>query len=304
MSATRDTSETYRRVTADFESDGQRCAAWLFLPTGIERPPVVVMAHGFAAQRDFKLPEVAARFTKRGIAALVFDYRHLGESDGTPKNLISVNRQLADLRAAIAHLRERTDVDADRLGLWGTSFGGGHVITTAAQDAGVKAVVSQIPFVDGPSAIKKVGWRIALWGTLVGTYDTLRSVLGLSPYYVPVVGQPGERAVMNREGNYQGYMDLVPDGKPWPNHCAARVMFAFTFYSPMKYAAQVHCPTLVLMAQDEELNSRHRTRQMVKRLPHGTLQEFPGRHFAAYQGKQFEYVMHQAGEFFSQHLAM
>lgn len=295
-------TETFRRLNADFESDGQRCAAWLFLPVGVERPPVVVMAHGFAAERTFKLPEIAERFTQLGIAALVFDYRHLGASEGSPHGLVCVKRQLADIKAAIAHLRQRDDVDAARLGLWGTSFGGGHAITVAAADAGVKAVVSQIPYIDGRSAIGKAGWKISLWGTIVGTYDAIRGALGLKPYCIPVVGKPDTKAVMNRAGNWEGYFGLVPDNQEWSNLVPARVMFAFTFYSPMKYAEQVKCPTLVILAKDEELNSRYRTREMVKRLPHGQLVEIPGRHFAAYQD-EFEHAVGLAGDFFSEHLS-
>jgi len=138
-----------KRIDADFVSKGLKCAAWLYLPEGAARPPVVVMAHGFAAERSFGLPAFAERFAEKGLAVLLFDYRNFGDSEGEPRNLVSPKRHLEDWRAAIAHARSLEAVDGTRLGLWGTSFSGGHVLVSAARDKGVRAVVAQVPFVDG-----------------------------------------------------------------------------------------------------------------------------------------------------------
>src|ERR1700756_4395883 len=114
-----------------FNSGRNRISAWLYRPAsdGSEaKAPLLVMAHGLGAVRTMRLDAYAERFCAAGYACLVFDYRHFGASDGQPRQLLDVERQLADWSAAIAFARSRTDVDNKRIVLWGTSFGGGHVI--------------------------------------------------------------------------------------------------------------------------------------------------------------------------------
>src|SRR5688572_32040331 len=113
------------REAASFESDGERCAATWYWPDGAAaRWPCVVLAHGFSGTRDWILPDFGQRFAAAGFAALAFDYRHLGESAGTPRQIVDVRRQRADLRAAFAHARREPRIDPRRLALWGTSLGG------------------------------------------------------------------------------------------------------------------------------------------------------------------------------------
>ena len=107
------------------------------------------MAHGFSGVREQRLDAYAERFAQAGMAVLVFDYRHFGASEGEPRQLLSIARQLEDWRAAVAHARSLEGIDTKRIALWGSSFSGGHVIATAAKDPDVAAVVSQAPYTDG-----------------------------------------------------------------------------------------------------------------------------------------------------------
>lgn len=131
----------------EFESGGHAIDAELRRPDDVESPPVVVMAHGFGAERDFRLPAYADRFVDRGVTALLFDYRGFGDSEG-PNQLVDPFRHRADWLAAVDHARTLDGVDGDRLALWGTSFSTGHVVETAAR-RDVEAVLGQVPFVDG-----------------------------------------------------------------------------------------------------------------------------------------------------------
>src|SRR5688572_30315455 len=138
------------RQDITFVSGGKRCAAWLYLPDGATEPaPCVVMAHGFGGTRSDAVPAFAERFVEAGLAALVFDYRHFGDSEGEPRQLLDIARQHEDYRAAIAYVRSREEVDAARVALFGSSFSGGHVVHLAARDPSIAAVVSQVPFMDG-----------------------------------------------------------------------------------------------------------------------------------------------------------
>lgn len=130
-----------------YRSEGIRCAATLYRParTGKTRTPAIVMGHGFASVRQMSLPSYAPYFVEAGIAVLAIDYRFLGESDGEPRQQVLPHCQREDFRNALTWLARQPGIDAERLGLWGTSFAGGHVLQISAFDRRVKAVVSQVP---------------------------------------------------------------------------------------------------------------------------------------------------------------
>jgi alpha-beta hydrolase superfamily lysophospholipase len=134
------------RAEVSFTSGGLRCAAWLYRPPGPGPQALVVLAHGFAFPRDARLDAYAERFVAAGLAALVFDYRHFGASAGHPRQLMDIDRQLGDWRAAIAYARSLPGIDPDRIALWGTSFSGGHVAALAAADPRIAAAISQVPY--------------------------------------------------------------------------------------------------------------------------------------------------------------
>ena len=85
-----------------FASGGERCAADLYLPQGVDKPPIVVMGHGLGGLKNFRIPAFAERFVDRGLAVLAFDYRHWGGSAGEPRQLLSPRKQLEDWHAALA----------------------------------------------------------------------------------------------------------------------------------------------------------------------------------------------------------
>ena len=125
-----------------------------------------------------------------GISALAFDYRNFGESTGKPRQLLDISRQLTDWRSAVAFARTLPSVDPARIGLWGTSLSGGHVIEIAAEDPTIAAVISQSPFVDGPATLReqlsRAGSRAVVRLTLAGARDQLRALAGRPPHLVPV----------------------------------------------------------------------------------------------------------------------
>jgi len=121
-----------KRTDTYFISSGARCAAWFWEPEGAGPCPAVLLCHGFGAIKEARLDAYGDRFAQAGFAVLAIDYRHFGGSEGEPRHFGSVRRQLEDIAAALAHLRAQPQVDPNRVALWGTSFGGGHVLVTAA----------------------------------------------------------------------------------------------------------------------------------------------------------------------------
>jgi alpha-beta hydrolase superfamily lysophospholipase len=104
------------------------------------------MAHGFSATKEMGLDRYAEVFAAAGLAALVYDHRNLGASDGEPRQLINPWAQARDYRYALTWLAERPEVDATRLAVWGSSFSGGEAIVVGAVDDRVRAVVANVPF--------------------------------------------------------------------------------------------------------------------------------------------------------------
>ena len=144
-----------QRREVSFASGQDECAAWLYTAPDLNSPrPMVIMGHGLGAVREMRLDAYAQRFAAAGWSVLVFDYRHLGASGGTPRQILDIGRQRADWRAALAFVRTLPEVDVDRIALWGSSFGGGHVLRIASEDTRIAAVVAQCPFTDGPASLR------------------------------------------------------------------------------------------------------------------------------------------------------
>jgi cephalosporin-C deacetylase-like acetyl esterase len=158
------------RHDVEFSSEGTPVRGWLYIPDGAGPHPAVVLAGGWCYVRELVMPYYAQAFADAGIAALVFDYRNLGVSDGEPRQHLDPWMQIRDYQNAVSFLTTRPEVDADRIGAWGISYSGGHVIVLAATDPRVKVIVSQIPVVDGYENMRRVhgtmGYR-GLWSTIL-----------------------------------------------------------------------------------------------------------------------------------------
>lgn len=154
----------------EFLSEGTKIRGWYYAPEGAGPHPAVVLAGGWCYVRELVMPYYAEDFAAKGIGALVFDYRNLGVSDGEPRQHLDPWMQIRDYQNALSFLETRADVDSDRLGAWGISYSGGHVIVIAATDPRVKAIVSQIPVVDGYENMRRVhgtmGYR-RLWAEIL-----------------------------------------------------------------------------------------------------------------------------------------
>jgi fermentation-respiration switch protein FrsA (DUF1100 family) len=156
-----------------------------------------VLAHGLSAVRDQSLDRYAERFAEAGLTAIVFEYRHFGDSGGAPRQLLDIDRQLDDWRAAIAYARTLDGVEPTRVAIWGTSLSGGHVITLAADDPSVAAVVSQVAFADGLVTVPSLGLGQSLWLMREGLRDQIGALLRRPPHTIAVIGPAGSRRVLN-----------------------------------------------------------------------------------------------------------
>jgi dienelactone hydrolase len=276
-----------------FLSEGVTCRAWLYEPAAdVARPaPCIVMAHGLGGTRDASLPPYAERFAAAGFYVLLFDYRHLGGSDGEPRQLISMERQLADWAAAIAFARTAPGVDAERVGLWGCSLAGGHVLVAAARDKRIAAVAAQCPMLDGTAsarmAVRQAGFAMSMRMAGAALLDVARACIGKAPHYVPLAAPPGQLAAMATEDAYSGCMAIVPPG--WRNEVAARLFFTMPLYTPSRHARDVGCPTLLIACVHDTVTSTRAVEQTGARMgDRAQLIMLPIGHFDIYLGKWFE----------------
>ncbi|MGO9508108.1 MAG: alpha/beta hydrolase [Mycobacterium sp.] len=262
---------------------GEQLAAYVYRPeTADGDVPCVVMAHGFSGTRDVGLPEYAEAFRDAGFVAVVFDYRHFGDSTGEPRQLLDIARQLDDYRAVIGWARGLDGVDPDRIVLWGTSYSGGHVLSLAAADERIAAVIAQAPYTDSIATLKLVQPRNIARFMVEGLRDQLGAWLGRPPRLVRVVGTPVTFAVITAPGYESDFMALVTPDSKWRNEFAARLMLKFGFYRPGLKAKHLKMPLLITVCDLDAITPAAPAVKAAERAPRGELRRYPYRHFEIY----------------------
>ncbi|NUP21685.1 MAG: alpha/beta hydrolase [Streptomyces sp.] len=295
-------AHSFTRHDVAFASDDSSCAGWLYLPTGVTSPPVVVLGHGLGAVREMRLDAFAERFAQAGIAALAFTYRHFGDSGGHPRQLLSIKRQLADWDAAIAYVKARPDVDRSRVAVWGSSFGGGHAITVASRHPELRAAVAQCPFTDGLASALALGPVASLRMTPVIARDLAAGVRGKAPAMVPIAASPGSPALMNAPDALPGYEALQPPGTTFRNEVAARVIPTIAAYRPGRAAKKVTMPILFCVSDTDSVTPPAQTLRYARTAPRGEIKRYDAGHFDFYTGETFEQLVRDQTEFLARQL--
>src|SRR5215210_3751815 len=108
---------------------GVTLRGWFYHAQNATTPaPAVVMTHGMTAVKEMHLDDYAESFAEAGLNVVVYDHRNYGDSDGEPRQETDPVLQHRDIRNAITYTSTRSEVDASKIGLWGTSFAGGHAL--------------------------------------------------------------------------------------------------------------------------------------------------------------------------------
>jgi len=258
------------------------------------------MAHGFGCTRDGGLLPFAQAFAAAGINVLLFDYRGYGTSAGGPRQDVNHWTHRADYRSAVAFLRARPEVDADRVALWGTSYSGGHVIAVAARDPRIAAVISQGGAMDGVAALgqtrqaergmaalERAAKRKAMLRA-IGT-DLVRAGSRRPPRMIPVFGSPGQSpsgdpALITVADGNDGFEAII--GTTFRNEMAARGVLRIAANRPVRSARRVSCPVFLILAQEDEVAPCESVREVARRVQGPVnLLELPGGHFGIYVGE-------------------
>jgi len=265
------------------------------------------MAHGFSAVKEMYLDSFAEVFAAAGLNVLVFDNRCFGASDGEPRQEIDPWAQVRDYRHAITYAGTLPEVNPQRIGIWGSSYSGGHVMVVAAADRRVKAVVSQVPLISGHDNLRALvradfiaGFREQF------DADRLARFRGEAPVMVPVVDpDPLAPSALPTADSWEWFSETGKTRAPaWRNEVTLRSVEMFTEYEPGIYLPWISpTPLLLVVATGDHLvpselaiaafERAHQPKELVI-LPDG--------HFDAYV-KGFDAASGHARDWFTRHLA-
>ena len=289
-------------IRTTFRSGADDCAAWLTLPAGSGPHPVVLLIHGGGATHSMMLDQYERWFSAAGLAVVAFDFRHLGESGGTPRQLMSIRRYFEDIDAALAFIRLRPELDASRVALWGTSFGASHVVATAARRHDIAAAVVQCPILQGRAPALRSGLGHLMRFTVPIFSDLIRGALGLGRHYVQIVGRPGDLAFVNRPGAYDGWMSVVPKGVVFDGRIAAGAGLSMLLYDAAAQARRVRCPLLVCISDREDLMDPAVAVRVARAAPRGEAIHYPTDHFEVYHPPFVDRIVADQTAFLVKHL--
>jgi uncharacterized protein len=282
------------RRTIKIPSKGEELDAWVYPAAGVQegqKAPAILMAHGLGGIKLMRLDAFSEKFSQAGFVTIAFDYRFFGDSSGEPRGLIDITKQQEDWDSAFDYVRtQMLEVDPDRIGLFGTSFSGGHVIQQAAKHGNqVKATVSQCPFTDGLASALQV--KLSTIPTLFfrGIRDQVfRS--NTNPVRIPLVAEPGNAALLASHDTVSGYMALLPPGvtKLDVEEVPARAALWIPLARPGTYAKQVQSPIFFAVCTKDSVAPAKQTIGFAKQAPKGTIKEYDVGHFDIYVGEPFE----------------
>lgn len=288
-------------IRTTFPSGRDHCAAWLTLPEGAGPHPAVVLVHGGGATHEMMLGQYESWFARAGLAVVAFDFRHLGESGGEPRQLVDQRRYAEDVDAALAFARSRPELDSGRIALWGTSFGASHVLAAAARHD-LRAAVVQCPVFSGRAIVSRAGVGHLLRFTLPIASDLVRAALGLPRRYVPLVGKPGDRAFVTQPGALAGWQSVTPPGHRFDNRITAASGLGMLFYNAASAAPRVRCPLLVCACERENLIDPAIAGRVAASAPRAVLKSYDADHFTVYHPPVVEQIVADQIDFLTEHL--
>lgn len=287
-------------------TDGTMLRGWYYTPEGTGRHPTIVMAHGFSAVKEMYLDKYAEAFAQSGLASVVYDHRGFGASDGEPRQEIDPWLQIRDYSDAITFARSLEQTDPDRIGVWGSSYSGGHVLVVAAIDRRVRCVVSQVPVISGWENFRRLVRADFLAPLNAGLHaDRDGRASGAKPGMLPVVAaDPTVPSALPTADSYQWFTETASALAPtWRNEVTLRTIEYGFGYEPGAYIPLISpTPLMMIVAIGDHLTvsdlaiaAYERARQPKQ------LVLTSGGHFRAYV-EGFDDTARPASDWFLKHL--
>jgi uncharacterized protein len=307
-----DSDGAYEVADIEFDAEGATLRGWLYRLQAAGTAPVVVMAHGYNCLKEFYLDRYAAAIAAAGHAVLAYDHRNFGDSDGEPRQELDPWVQVRDYRNAITFAQTLEGIDPDRIGVWGSSYAGGHVLVVAAIDRRVGCVVSQVPTISGwQSTLRRTPPQALATQRQAFDADRLNRFQGGPPAMVPMVVDPTAGGAASHASSDAWEFFTGAHAPPedqwrfehWRNEITLRSLELYSEYEPGSFIERI-APTPLLMIvgdgdvvcpTDLALGAFNRAREPKR------LELYPGGHFSAYTD-QFERASSAAAAWFAEHL--
>jgi uncharacterized protein len=295
------------RREVEINAEGIKLRGWMYVPDRVSGSvPAIVMAHGFSAVKEMYLDRYADVFSAARMAALVFDNRNFGASEGEPRQEIDPWQQVRDYRHAITWVAQQPGIDRERIGVWGSSYSGGHALVLGAIDRRVKCVVSQAPLVSGSRNLKRLV-RADMAAPMRAQFDADREARfrGAAPMMIPVVSEdPMGPAALPTADSWTWFTATGKSRAPsWRNEVTLRTVEMLGEYEPGSYIERISpTPLLMIIADGDHLAIAEEAFLAYNRaLEPKKLLVLKGGHFDAYV-KDFELSSGAARDWFVAHL--
>ncbi|MCP2296971.1 hypothetical protein APR11_003403 [Nocardia amikacinitolerans] len=313
----------YIEEGVSFPSGDGECRGWLYWPpkaNNSESLGLVVIAHGFGGTHLSQYGRRAMRIVESGCAVLDFDPRGFGASPGSPRGRLRLADWIADLEAAVSYARGLSAIDPERIGLFGSSLGGGLALEVAARDPRIAAVDVIVPLVDGLFVTPGTPVADRLRSASAILRDLVGRRLGRPPIPVPAVGLPGSGALIVGEADYRSFFSIFEgvDGLEWlephsvashselgewRNAVTAAELITLPLFRPGRRADRITAPLLAQIASQDRVAPAWIQRRLLSRAPHVEFRNMPTGHFDSFSGEWFERTAAADIDFFSRTLA-
>lgn len=295
------------RQDVEFDAKGTTLRGWLFTPDQGGGPfPTVIATHGFGATKEMYVDRYAEAFADAGIACLLYDHRNFGASDGEPRQEVDPWAQAEDYRDAITFASTREECDAERIGLFGTSYSGGHVLVVAAADKRVKCVYAQVPAISGGTGSSRFIRSDAVAEVrAMFDQDRLARFAGEAPAVVPMISDdPAAMVALPDRETYDWYQTIEPERlEGWRNEVTVRSIEMLWGYEPGFFIHKVSPAPLmmVVMSGDVLAHADLAFAAYERALEPKKLVSLPGGHFSVYN-EHFEKTLELSTGWFAEHL--
>ncbi len=206
----------------------------------------------------------------------------------------------------MAFARNLPQVDPASVVAWGTSFGGGHAIVTAADDPSIAASIAQCPFTDGLASLTKIPPRAAARLTRAAVRDLLAAATGRDPVRVPVAAHPGEVGLMSADDVSEGVLELLEASglteAEYRSQVPARIGLAIPLARPGRRTKDLTKPALFCVCDHDTVAPAAATLRHAARAPEGEVHRYDAGHFDIYIGENFERVIADQIKFLRRHV--
>ena len=249
----------------------------------------VLMGNGYATEWQFGTDAFITAAVDAGFATVNFDYRGFGISDSQlnqVRQIVDIPAQLDDWRAVVKWLKQQPWLNKESLAIWGSSLGGGHAMSIAAETDNVAALVAQVPHCDSREAFKTIALSAVFKGMSTAISDAIGSKFGAKVKLLPIFSTPDEYGVMNHPGWKKHYLTLAQSSKTWVNEIPARSLLRGGDYRPVTVVDNIQAPTLLVAGKQDAGVPFSSVEVVSQKIKDCRIHAYEGDHFEVYHGEQ------------------